>query len=87
MSLIIIEQVFIDEKFNKTIIIKKIKCEIVPSIGMDIEDLAWEKPKKIKRICINPEQNSYKLFVEDEFTTKRESIKLTESYKKCGWII
>ncbi|MDD3741095.1 MAG: hypothetical protein PHH30_07625 [Bacteroidales bacterium] len=87
MSLIIIDQVFIDEKFNKTILSKTANCDIVPSIGIEIEDSAWEKPKKIKKIIINPEQNYYKLFVEDEFITKRESIKITETYKKCGWNI
>ncbi|MDD3860808.1 MAG: hypothetical protein PHW83_11460 [Bacteroidales bacterium] len=87
MSLIIIDQVFIDEKFNKTILSKTANCDIVPSIGIEIEDSAWDKPKKIKKIIINPEQNCYKLFVEDEFITKRESIKITETYKKCGWNI
>jgi succinyl-CoA synthetase beta subunit len=87
MSLIIIDQVFIDEKFSKTILTKTTDCEIVPSIGMEIEDSAWEKPKKIKKININPEHNCYKLFVEDEFITKRDSIKITDIYKKCGWKI
>jgi len=85
MSFIIIDQVFIDEKFSKTILTKTTDCDIVPSIGMEIEDSAWEKPKKIKRIQINPEHKYYKLFVEDEFITKRESFKITDIYKKCGW--
>ncbi|HOZ29582.1 MAG TPA: hypothetical protein PLL66_01580 [Bacteroidales bacterium] len=86
MSLII-NQVFVDEKFAKCLLVRQFDGVLVPSIGMEIEDLAWEKPKKIKKIVLNPEQDSYILFVEDEFISKRDLSKITEKYKKCGWII
>jgi len=86
MSLII-NQVFSDEKFNKSLFVKQFESSLVPSIGMELEDSIWDKPKKIKKININPGHNSYALFVEDEFATKGELQKITEKYKNNGWTV
>ena len=85
MSFIIIDQIFVDEKFNKSTLRKKCESNLVPSVGMELEDAVWEKPKKIKKVNINVDKNYYLIFVEDEFVTKSTSAKIIESYKKQGW--
>lgn len=42
MSSIIIDQVFLDEKYNKSILRKQCKSDLGLAIGMEIEDYAWE---------------------------------------------
>lgn len=85
MSTIIIDQVFLDEKYSKSVLRREISCDLVPSVGMEIEEEVWEKPKKIKKVNINPAKNYYMIFVEDEFVTKKTVEKVLENYKKSGW--
>ena len=85
MSTIIIDQVFVDEKYSKFILRKEVKSDLVPAVGMDIEDIVWEKTKKIKKVNINIDKNFYAIFVEDEFVTKSTATKILDNYKKNGW--
>jgi hypothetical protein len=85
MSLIIIDQVFVDEKFSKSTLRKQSNSDLVPAVGMELEDAAWEKAKKIKKVNINIDKNYYMLFVEDEFMTKSTSAKIIDGFKKHGW--
>ncbi len=85
MSTIIIDQIFLDEKYNKSILRKECNSDLVPAIGMEIEDSAWEKAKKIKKVNINLDKNCYIIFVDDEFVTKKTVEKVVENFKNCGW--
>ncbi len=85
MSLIIIDQIFVDEKFNKSTLRKQCDSGLVPAVGMEVEDAAWEKAKKIKKVNINIDNNCYILFVDDEFVTKNTSAKIMDNFKKLGW--
>jgi succinyl-CoA synthetase beta subunit len=85
MGTIIIDQVFIDEKYTKFILRKEVKSDLVPAVGMDVEEIVWEKTKKIKKVNINIDKNCYVIFIEDEFVTKSSANKILDNYKKNGW--
>ena len=85
MGKIIIDQIFVDEKFNKSTLRKEYDTDLVPVIGMEMEESVWEKPKKIKKINLNIGSNSYIVFIDDEFVTKKTIGKITDNYKTKGW--
>lgn len=85
MSTIIIDQIFLDEKYSKTVLRREVNCDVVPAAGMEIEDEAWERAKKIKKVNINPIKNQYIVFVDDEFVTKKTAPKIIQKFIALGW--
>ncbi|HOK37158.1 MAG: hypothetical protein WHW07_01465 [Bacteroidales bacterium] len=85
MSKIVVDQVFLDEKYTKFVLRREYNCNLVPIAEMEIYDKAWEKPKKIKKVVIDPSKDEYIIFVNDEFVTSKTVKKTLETYINLGW--
>jgi hypothetical protein len=65
---------------------KEYETELVPMVGMELEDPAWEEARKIKSVIINPEDGYYYVNVGDD--TCRDKIqceRLMKMYHSHGW--
>lgn len=85
MSKIVVDQIFLDEKYTKFVLRREYDCNLVPIAEMEIYDKAWEKPKKIKKVVIDPSKDEYTIFVNDEFVTSKTVKKILEAYINLGW--
>jgi succinyl-CoA synthetase beta subunit len=70
-----------------TTVRKTFNTDLVPMVGMDIEDSAWEDPREIKRVSMNPTEGYYFLYVGDDRGQNEEDCKqLAEMYRAHGWV-
>ena len=67
---------------------KEYKSKLIPVAGMKIEDSAWDEPREILSVTINPENNYYSIEVKGDvaISTKRSN-ELTKNYESYGWEI
>ena len=65
---------------------KELDTDCIPLPGMEIEDLAWKESQPIKRVVLNPDDNSYYINVPDRILPDasffEEEVKMYESH---GW--
>lgn len=59
---------------------------LVPAVGMEIEDSAWKKPRVLNGVTINPEENYYLTWVnEDVADTEELANQHIKMYLSHGW--
>lgn len=65
---------------------KEIETDLVPVVGMELEDPAWEKPRPIERVTINPTDGYYYLHVGDDTAENRDRCEQRKQlYQHHGW--
>lgn len=62
------------------------KSDLVPMVGMELEDGAWKDSRPIKSVTINPEEGYYYVFVGDDTgKTLDHCEQLKKMYHSHGW--
>ena len=65
---------------------KEIETDLVPAVGMELEDPVWKKPRPIERVTVNPTEGSYYLYVGDDTAENRDRCEqLKQLYHRNGW--
>ena len=65
---------------------KIVDFPFLPSIGMELEDGAWNEPRKITNVCINTEGRPTYVSLGIENTVSQEPVEqVVEMYKAHGW--
>lgn len=65
---------------------KEYECQLIPIKGMDFEDPAWEKPKEIMHVTLNPTEKYYFIYLGEERYSDDEKCKTRlETYRYHGW--
>ena len=65
---------------------KKYDTELVPMIGMEFEDVAFNQPKKIINISIRPEDDEYFVYLgSDEGNSTNDCQQIVEMYESHDW--
>jgi hypothetical protein len=74
------------EDFLPTLVGKEYSTELIPMVGMYIEDPVWEEPKKITGVTINPKESYYHIYVGEDVRSDEEMCKELENiYYAHGW--
>jgi len=65
---------------------REFETDLVPMLGMEIEDVAWKEPRAITSVVINPSEGYYYIFAGEEAGVGEEQCqRLVEMYKAHGW--
>ncbi|SKA58454.1 hypothetical protein [Photobacterium toruni] len=65
---------------------KEMQTDLVPMPGMEIEDGAWKNPRVIQRVTMNPDENYYFVWTnDDEVETYEHADRLIKMYKSHDW--
>ena len=65
---------------------KEFETDLVPMVGMGLEDPAWKESRIIKSITINPAQGYYFLHVGDESGNDKDQCEqFKQMYYQHGW--
>lgn len=52
-----------DDDFSFGSTRKEFEINLVPVVGIEIEDSAWKHPREIKKVTINPDEGYYHLWL------------------------
>ena len=89
MKFIIDVMVMAEEQGKKFVfggVRRELNTDLVPVVGMELEDSAWKESREIKRVTINPEEGYYYLWIgDDEADTKERAYQRVQMYKSHGW--
>lgn len=86
MKLIVNLPILCDTK-DYIVLHKDFMTDLVPMVGMQLQDPAWENPRPIKNVTINPKEDSYLLHVgDDNLPDKDQCEQLKQSYRRHGWL-
>jgi hypothetical protein len=65
---------------------KEYKTDLIPMVGMQLEDSAWKTPRLISHITISPTEGYYYLCVgEDTRDNEEQCETLKQMYRSHGW--
>jgi hypothetical protein len=89
MRLIIHLGILCDAPRNKhvyTTVSKEYETDLVPMVGMEIEDPAWKKSRRIKSVTINPSEGYYYVYTgDDKDKDDARCEQLKQMYLSHGW--
>ena len=88
MRIIINVMLLCDDSSNRCIsgaVRKEYKCTAIPIPGMDIEDEAWDEPRRIQAVLLNPEGDYYWIEFDDHCPTLEQCERAKERYELNGW--
>lgn len=59
----------------------------MPVAGMDFDDSAWQDPREIKHVTMNPTDGYYHVYLGEHHAENEERCKqLVEMYRLHGWV-
>lgn len=65
---------------------REFETDLVPMVGMEIEDVAWKESRAITSVVINPSEGYYYVFAGEEVGVGEEQCQcLVEMYESHGW--
>jgi len=65
---------------------KEYACQLIPINGMDFEDSAWDTPKEILHVTLNPTEEYYFIYLGEEHYQDDEKCKARlEKFRLHGW--
>ena len=89
MKLIVHLDILCDEPGNKhvyALVRKEYDTDLVPMVGMQLEDSAWKEPRPIQSVVINPTEGYYGVYAgDDKGKDKGRCEKLEQMYHAHGW--
>lgn len=69
-----------------TTVSKEYETDLVPMVGMEIEDSGFKKAREIRAITINPSEGYYFVYVgEDEQSNRERCESAKDMYVGHGW--
>jgi hypothetical protein len=65
---------------------KEYETGLVPMVGMEIEDPAWNQSRAIRSVTINPEEDYYYVYAGDDIGQDNlQCEQLEQAYHAHGW--
>jgi len=65
---------------------KEYDTELIPMVGMEIEDPAWNQSRAIRSVTINPDEDYYYVYAGDDIGRDEvECEQLEQRYHGHGW--
>ena len=88
MRIIINVHLLCDDPLNRHVyadVQKEFKCTVIPISGMHIEDDAWDGPREVQTVILNPHEDYYCLEFDDHCFTLEQCERTKERYMSQGW--
>jgi hypothetical protein len=65
---------------------KTYETDLIPMVGMDLQDTAWHEPRPIGNVTIDPGKGCYYIELgQDSFRTAEECEQQVQMYRSHGW--
>jgi hypothetical protein len=65
---------------------KEYDTELIPMVGMEIEDSAWNQSRAIRSVTINPDEDYYYVYAGDDIGQDEiQCEQLEQTYQGHGW--
>lgn len=89
MKLIVDLNILCDAPGNRHVyamVRKEYDTDLVPMVGMELEDSAWKKSRPIRSVAINPAEGYYYIYAGDDTGQDEGRCKqLEQMYQTHGW--
>ena len=75
-----------DPKYVYAMVRKELETDLVPMVGMQLEDSAWKEPRPIEHLTINPTEGYYLIQAGREHgKNQKDCEQLKKMYHVNGW--